>query len=247
MDAKGVADFPVRCVVQAMEAWGLQRCGIFSDQEPSILALAVAVKAARTAETVITSGPRKDSASKGRIENMVGMVEGLLRTIVLSLQHHYHVVFTASHPILGWVVRHTAWLLTRYAIKENGLTPYRMLRGRDYNGVIVEFAEVVLYKIPGLQPKLASRWEKGLWLAKRNSTDEHILGTAEGTTTARTVQRRPEEHRWSKDVFKQLVATPMQPRATLDGREPEPRQKYITKAIMDRLGRTPGCAACEGA
>ena len=60
VDAKGVADFPVRCVVQAMEAWGLQRCGIFSDQEPSILALAVAVKAARTAETVITSGPRKD-------------------------------------------------------------------------------------------------------------------------------------------------------------------------------------------
>ena len=54
------------------------------------------MKAARRAETVITSGPRKDSASKGRIENMVGMVEGLLRTMVLSLQHHYKVIFKPS-------------------------------------------------------------------------------------------------------------------------------------------------------
>ena len=122
-----------------------------------------------------------------------------------------------------------------------------MLRGKDYNGIVVEFGECVLYKIPGLQPKLATRWEKGVWLGKRNSTDEHLVGTEDGTTTARTVQRRPEEHRWSKDVFQKLVATPSQPRGLHDGREAEPRQKYITKAIMDRLGRTAGCGACEGA
>ena len=89
VDAKDVADFPVKVVIQAMDAWGLQRAGIFTDQEAAAQALASAVKAARRAETVITSGPRKDSASKGGIENMVGMVEGLLRTIVLSVQHHY--------------------------------------------------------------------------------------------------------------------------------------------------------------
>ena len=178
---------------------------------------------------------------------MVGLVEGLLRTIILSLQHHYSIVFHPTHPILGWAVRHTAWILTRYAVKENGLTPYRMLRGKDYNGVVVEFGECVLYKIPGLQPKLATRWEKGLWLGKRNSTDEHIIGTEEGTAMARTVQRRPEEHRWSRDVFKKLVATASHPRAALDGREPESRQGYITRAILDRHGRTAGCGACEGA
>ena len=119
-------------------------------------------------------------------------------------------------------------------MKENGFTPFRMLRGKDYNGIIVEFAESVLYKIPGLKTKLATRCEKGLWLGKRNSTDEHIIGTEDGTTTARTVQRRPEEHRWSKDIFKKMVSTPSQPRADYGGREPEPRQRYITKAIMDR-------------
>ncbi len=62
VDAKGVADFPVRCVVQAMEGWGLQRAGLLSDQEPAVLALATAVKAASSAETVSTSGPKQDSA-----------------------------------------------------------------------------------------------------------------------------------------------------------------------------------------
>ena len=38
----------------------------------------------------------------------------------------------------------------------------------------------VLYKIPGLQPKLATRWEKVLWLGKRNTTDEHIIGDEGG-------------------------------------------------------------------
>ena len=31
VDAKGVADFPVKVVIQAMEAWELQRAGIFTD------------------------------------------------------------------------------------------------------------------------------------------------------------------------------------------------------------------------
>ncbi len=101
VDAKGVADFPVRCNAQAMEAWALQRAGIFSDQEATVMALASAVKAARNAETIITSGPRKDPASQGRIENMVGMAEGWLRTIVLSVQHHYGLTLKPHHPILG--------------------------------------------------------------------------------------------------------------------------------------------------
>ena len=203
------------------------------------------MKAARRAETVITSGPRKDSASKGRIENMVGMVEGLLRTIILSVQHHYGVTFDPTHPILGWAVRHTGWILTRYAMKDNGMTPYRLLRGKDYRGIVVEFAECVLFKLAGAQPKLAKRWEKGIWLGKRNSTDEHILGTEIGTTVARTIQRRPEEHRWSQDTFRNLSATPSSPKGDMHP-SMGPRARYITRAIMDRLGRTERCQACAG-
>ena len=69
-------------------------------------------------------------------------------------------------------MRHTGWILTRYAVKDNEL-----LRGKDYRSIVVEFAECVLFKLAGAQPKLASRWEKGIWLGKRNSTDEHIVGT----------------------------------------------------------------------
>ena len=57
VDAKGVADFPVKVVIQAMEAWGLKRAGIFSDQEAVVMALAAAVKQATLFWIDGTGGP----------------------------------------------------------------------------------------------------------------------------------------------------------------------------------------------
>ena len=47
----------------------------------------------------------------------------------------------------------------RFSFKASGLTPYRMLRGRDYSGMVVEIGECVLYKKP-IAPKLVALWEK---------------------------------------------------------------------------------------
>ena len=38
------------------------------------------------------------------------------------------------------------------------------------------------------QPKMAPRWEKGLWLGKQPTTDEHIVGNAAGIMMARAVR-----------------------------------------------------------
>ena len=80
--AKGVADFQVRCLAREFEVLGLQRVGISSDQAPAVLEQVPAEKAARAAEAVLASGPKKDTASKGRIENVVWIVEDVLRAIV---------------------------------------------------------------------------------------------------------------------------------------------------------------------
>ena len=83
-------------------------------------------------------------------------------------------------------------------------------------------------------------------MGKAASTDEHLLGTAAGRETARTVTRRPEGKRWSQHLFAQVVCTPWEPKASLSPQPQLPRQRYITKAIVERLGATPGCAACAG-
>ena len=74
VEEKGPASYPVKCAIQVLAAWGLTRVLIYSDQEPAILALIAAIQALREHETIAYSGPRYDSQSKGRIENMCGIV-----------------------------------------------------------------------------------------------------------------------------------------------------------------------------
>ena len=81
--------------------------------------------------------------------------------------------------------------------QSNGLTPFRMLCGRDYSGAVVEIGECVLFKKP-VAAKLCSQWGKGIWLGKRGASDEHMLGGDFGFALSRTISRRQQEHRWSK-------------------------------------------------
>ena len=66
---KGPAEYAVRVVTQALEHWGLKRVVLVAVGEPVMQALLNAVRAARQEETVVTSAPRKDSRSKGPIDN----------------------------------------------------------------------------------------------------------------------------------------------------------------------------------
>ena len=149
--------------------------------------------------------------------------------MLFALEHHYQRKFGKEDPILGWIFRHAGRILTRYAVKESGLTPFRMLRGRDYNGVVVEIGECVLFKFLQPVPKLAPRWEIGVWLGKKSASDEHIIGYDGGLQYARTVQRRAEDHRWSQKTFATLQGNPWDVKA-VEAARPEVRQRYLTKA-----------------
>ena len=59
--------------------------------------------------------------------------------------------------------------------------PHERIRGRHYNGEIVEFAETVNNKLPVSDlSKADSRWGLGIWLGKWLSSDEHYVGTPQG-------------------------------------------------------------------
>ena len=106
----------------------------------------------------------------------------------------------------------------------------------------------MLYKLPaGAVGKLEARWDKGLWLGKTNISDEHMIGTAErGRVYCRTIQRRPEEKRWPQKLIAQVIATPFEPQKSLVEPVAAPRQRYLTKAVLDKYGRAGDCPACLG-
>jgi hypothetical protein len=202
---KGPADYAVKAASRAIDSWGLKRVTAVADGEPATQALLAAIKLMRKEETVVTGKPRYDSKSKGIVENANGLVKGLLRTWISSLETHYGVELGAEHSIVHWAVRHCGWSLTRFSISDDGLTPFRKLRGREFGGAVAEFGETVLYHDPTPGSKFAKKWLKGLWLGKMGTTDEHILGTASGRVLARTVARRPEQKRWSGDLLSKVI------------------------------------------
>ena len=104
----------------------------------------------------------------------------------------------------------------------------------------------MLFHKQGVDSKFARRWEKGLWLGKSPTTDEHLLGAALGRQFARAVARTPERHRWGKRLFNAVVCTPWEPKRSLMPQTVTPRITYLTRAIVDRRGETVGCPACAG-
>ncbi|CAK0888842.1 unnamed protein product, partial [Prorocentrum cordatum] len=163
----------------------------------------------------------RDPKSKGAIENADIMVEGMFRTLRASIE-------------------------SRYSVKEDGLAPYQHLKGRAHGGAICEFGETVMYKIQNAaHHKAEIRWGKAVWVGK-DRADEHLLATAAGRKTARTIDGRVEDQRWSKSLFNKVECTPWDTRAGPEAAPPPPRRRYITRAIIDRFGPTPVCDDCYG-
>ena len=75
--------------------------------------------------------------------------------------------------MFSWLVRHAAWTLTRYAIKADGQLSFFKLMSKDYHGVISKFSELVRFRIPAKQPKLAEQWKETHWVGKSERSDEH--------------------------------------------------------------------------
>ncbi|CAK0835766.1 unnamed protein product, partial [Prorocentrum cordatum] len=243
---KGTVEYGIKVLVQALQYWGRKRMVVSSGQENAITAPARAAAAARDEETVLQVGPRFDSKSKGPIEAAGGKVQQLIRTLVYTVNARYKVELKPSEPISSCLARHAGWILTRLTVRGDGLTPHRRLEGRDYHGQIAEFAETAMHKLPpGAAGKINARWDKGIWLGKANVSDEHMIGTPRGRVFARSIARRPGEKRWNKNLFSQIICTPFDPKATLLARGAMNRPRYLTKGVLNRLGRTPGCPACD--
>ena len=180
--------------------------------------------------------PKGSHASNGAAERAILEVARQVRTLVHALETRYpgYRLKTKGH-VFPWLVRHASWLITRFLVKDDGRTPYERLRGRDYKGEIVDYAEVVHYKLEAERVgKLDPQASVGVWLGKSLSSDEHLIGTSQGIRRCRSIWRRPENK-------SPAPGTPA-PGTPGGGRQ---RSVYITVERQIKHGPTPGCPGCH--
>ncbi len=74
---------------------------------------------------------------------------------------------------------------------------YKNVNGVAYSCEIVEFGEVVMFKLSRVKisagTKAKSAWRIGCWAGKLYETSGHVVGNACGCRFPRTVRQVPEE------------------------------------------------------
>ena len=124
---------------------------------------------------------------------------------------------------MKWVFRHAAFLLTRYEVGHDGLTPLRRLTGSNWTGSVYEIGGMVLGKLALKKPsnnkevkrgekKLVERSVLGVWLGVVSTTGEHIIAKADGEAIrVRTVHPVPEGDQWDASAVLAVKALPRRP------------------------------------
>ena len=200
---------------------GMKFCGhpdmiVVSDTEPAIKSLGEELVKRYPKKASSQPVPKGDHKANGAAERAVLELSNQVRTLKVAFEQRYPTIkVTEDSLVFPWMVRHAGWLCTRYGIKHDGRTAYERLRGRTYKGEVVEFGEVVLFRISNQNlRKLEDRWSCGVWLGKSLSNDEHFVATANGIQRCRSVRRRVEAKRFDPTFVLRMVGTPWQPRGT---------------------------------
>ena len=114
-------------------------------------------------------------------------IQGQLRAFREAVSVKYKTEAGPEHVLMGWMVRHSAWVVNNFQVKGYGTTPYRSLRGKDYTGEVVPFGEVCL----GDGAKLSVRWMRGVIFGKLDRTGEFLLLTLTGAMKTRFLSEAP--------------------------------------------------------
>ena len=149
-----------------------------SDQEVALVALLREVAECRPhAATVLEQSPSGDSRANGAAERAVRAVEEICRTHKVCLESRAGVAVDVGSPLMAWLVANATDSVNKLAVRQDGRTAYRRVKGRDFSGRFARFAEPVMYKI-SCKPSgglMEAKWAEGIWLGLRFASGEHII------------------------------------------------------------------------
>ena len=108
----GQDDYVMKSFENYVGKLGLVKAELKCNQEPSTLALANAL-VKRCQSTSLIGGERANLT-----------IQGLLRAFREAVSLKYKTDIRPEHVLMGWMVRHSAWVVNNPQVKGSGRTPY---------------------------------------------------------------------------------------------------------------------------
>ena len=264
---------PRICEDLATVGLGKGRIIVKADQEPAIVDLQKEISRARAdAGTALDSSRVGESDGNGRIERAIRKLKGKIRTLRSALEAEIGEKINLESPIVPWLVRHAAYIISRNEINDDGKTALQRMKGRKTTGMMTNFGETVLFKLPRTNVTIGDfedRFSEGVWVGLTVRSGEHVIATEHGTFRTGAIMRKSADARWSAEMIRNIRGSPKEPRPGSNSSKlpvfvkhdaggprvdrifvprademPEPRQMYIYKKDVEEHGPTPGCTAC---
>ena len=119
---KDVHDFVTKQILEDIDTTGFTDIIFKTDNEPALVAVRNDVKANRSHKIVPDNSMRGQSRSNGFIENANIFTAGQIRTLRSALHSNLGRVVNRDHPIITWLVRYVASLISVLHIGKDGKT-----------------------------------------------------------------------------------------------------------------------------
>ena len=186
-----------------------------TDKEMEPIDVAKHLAAERKATTIIRQTPKKSSQSNACVERAHQSVEAIVRTMREVIVDKAQTRLSATDSITTWMIRHAAFLQTRFSVGKHGKTPFKRRHHKDYTSQLLPVGSTVDAKVRDEdteRSKYDSRFIPGICLGRATENDEHIVGTAQGVHTERSVRAKNDQGIWDSGLIKSMKGTPWAPR-----------------------------------
>ena len=121
------------------------RIQLKTDQEPAMISLQSAIQSLRPTAIIPVNSPVGESESNGRVENAIQRIQEKTRALRHQLETNIKMKIMDSTPIMAWLVRWAAELLSKYSCGDDGKSPHERIHGEKCATPLVPFGESVLY------------------------------------------------------------------------------------------------------
>ena len=129
----GQDDYVMQSFQNYIDRLGSVKADLKCDKEPSTLDVANAlINRCQSTALIVTATPKgsKGSLARGERANLIIQGQPLAFRETVSMQYKTEVV--PDHVLMGWMVRHCAWVVNNFQVKGTGRTPYRSIQCKDY-------------------------------------------------------------------------------------------------------------------
>ena len=162
-----------------LNSLGSQKVTLKCDNEPAILALAQEIRGLRRegSITIFEHPEEGEKQSNHLAEGSVNIVKGLIRTLMSTTETNLRTEIGRSHPLIPWIIEHTAQLKNRHMVGADGRTSTDRLRGRGVQRLVYELGEKVLFLplAPARRGGFGARFDHGIYLAADHSMARRTL------------------------------------------------------------------------